>query len=175
MRHLLLLLLATIITAGCNNDDSEPESPQITIEDELLGNWEYQSAQLFPETGDAATFTWERSTTCAKSLNKLGWLVRQIDVRILTDKKYLTLIMNECVENTDEYTHYVSTADYSLTVVDSTIQRPAGSNPTFPYKWRIRELDDVKLVMWRVAPEEATQLGVTGSRMLYTFKKKIAL
>lgn len=174
MRHLLPFLFASIIAVGCNKDDPEPQ-PQITIEDELLGNWEYQGAELFPEGSDAATFTWERSATCAKSPNKLGWLVRQIDVRILTDKKYLALIMNECIEDTDEYTHYISTADYSLTVLDSTIQRPSGSNPTFPYKWRIRELDDSKLVMWRVAPEEATQLGVAGSRMLYTFKKKITL
>lgn len=80
--------------------------------------------------------------------------------------------MTECVENTDEYKHYVSLPDYSLAVIDSIIQRPpGGGNPVVPFKWRIREVDDAKLVMWRVAPEEARQLGVEGSRMLYTFKK----
>lgn len=166
------LFLAIIILAGCSDDPGPATEPTITIEDELLGNWEYQRAELYPAGSSVSTVTWTRSATCEQSTDKLGWLIRQMDVRIPTDKKFLTLIMTECLEKTNEYTHLVSWSDYSLAVVDSSIQRPVGGgNPIVPFTWRIREVEPSKLVMWRNAPEEATQLGVAGARMLYTFKR----
>ena len=165
-------ILVIIIVSGCSHDPQPEKEPTIAIEDELLGNWEYQRAELYPAGSDVATVSWTRSSRCEQSPDKLGWLVRQMDVRILTDKKYLTLIMTECLENTNEYTHLVSWSDYSLVVLDSSIQRPVGGgNPVLPFTWRIREIETSKLVMWRNAPAEAKQLGVEGATMLYTFKR----
>lgn len=78
MKHRQLFLLTLVIVFGCNRDDPQPaDKTAIPIEDELLGNWEYQSAELYTEGGNVATLVWNRSETCEQSVNPLAWLIRQ--------------------------------------------------------------------------------------------------